>query len=229
MPPMLCASCAITRNGIMSLTCLTEDPGLLVSALPQLPMLRCNINGNPVSFKNLRLKFNILPMFIAFFIVAGLGQELGWTGFLLPRLQAQFGALVSSLVRTFLVVIWHLPLLIYSRLQPYAIPDFPYGEWIIQKGFLVTFFATVMFSLPWSIFFTWMFNNTKGSLLLVTTFHGSEIWLAYLIIGIGSNPKNLDNYWVYGMVMLVIAIFIIIVSGPQNLSRRHNRIGYQYI
>ena len=184
-------------------------------------------NGNPVSFNNLRLTFSILPMFIVFFIVAGLGQELGWTGFLLPRLQAQFSALVSGLIRAALVVIWHLPLLIYSRFQPYAIPDFPYGEWIIQNGFLITLLAMVMLGLPWSIFFTWLFNNTKGSLLLVATLHGSEIWLVFLTTGMGISSKNLDNYWGYGLVMLVTAIVIVIVTGSQNLSRKHKRIIHQ--
>jgi membrane protease YdiL (CAAX protease family) len=186
-------------------------------------------NGNPVSISNLKLSINIFPMFIVFFIVAGLGQELGWTGFIMPRLQARFGALVSSLIRAVLVVIWHLPLLIYSRLQPYAIPDFPYGGWLIKKGFLITFLAMVMLSLPWSILFTWLFNNTKGSLLLVATFHGSEIWLAYLLMGMGINPKNLDNFWGYGMVIILTAIIIVIVTGSQNLSRIHKRIVYKQI
>jgi len=55
-------------------------------------------NGDPVSFSNLKLTLEILPMFIIFFIVAGLRQELGWAGFLLPRLQAQYGAFASSLI-----------------------------------------------------------------------------------------------------------------------------------
>ena len=181
-------------------------------------------NGDSVSFSDLKLSISILPMFIAFFIVAGLGQELGWTGFLLPRLQGRFGALSSSVIRTLLVIIWHMPLLIFLRIQPYAIPDFPYGEWIIQKGFLVTLLAMVMLSLPWSIFYTWIFNNTKGSLLLVAILHGSEIWLVYLIAGLGINPKNLDNYWGYGMVMVLSAIIIVIVVGSENLSRKHQRV-----
>lgn len=184
------------------------------------------INGDPVSFSNIKLTFNIVPMFIAFTIVTGLGQELGWTGFLLPRLQSRFGALVSSLLRTTLVILWHIPLLLYSRLQPYAIPDFPYGEWINEKGFWITLLAMVLLSLPWSIFFTWLFNNSQGSLLLVSILHGSEIWLVYLI-GIGS--KNLDNLWGYGLFMLISAIIMVIVTGPENLSRTHKKVVYQQI
>ena len=184
-------------------------------------------NGESVTISHLKLELSILPVFIIFFIVAGLGQELGWTGFLLPRLQTRFSALFSSLIRATLVVIWHIPLLIFTRIEPYAIREFPYGEWILQKGFLITFLAMTILSFPWSILFTWLFNNSKGSLLLVAIFHGSEIWLAYLISGMGINPKNLDNLWGYGIVMLLSVITIIIVTGPENLSRKYKRITYE--
>jgi membrane protease YdiL (CAAX protease family) len=187
-------------------------------------------NGDPISLSNMKPAFNIVPMFLVFFIVSGLGQELGWTGFLMPRLQAHFGALASCAIRAILIGIWHLPLLIYSRFQPYAIPDFPYGVWIVQKGFLIAFLAmVVLFMLPWSIFLTWMFNNTKGSLLLVATLHASEIWLAYCMMSVGISSNNLDNFWGYGMVMVLTAIIIVIVTGAHNLSRKHKRIVYQQI
>lgn len=180
--------------------------------------------GDPLSLDTLRLTFNVLPMFILFSIVAGLGQELGWAGFLTPRLQAKHTALVSSLIRAALVLLWHIPLLIFTYYQPYAIPDFPYGGWMVQKGVLITVLAMAALGLPWSIFLTWIFNNTRGSLLLVAVLHGSEIWLATLLPGLAINTKNLNNYWGYGMVMLLAAISIIIIAGPQNLSRKHQRI-----
>jgi len=178
-------------------------------------------NGNSLSLNDLKISLDILPMFIVFFIVAGLGQDLGWTGFLLPRRQARHSALASAMIRAGLILVWHLPLLLFSRLQPTAIPDFPYGEWILQKGFLITLLSMAILSLPWSIFFTWLFNNTKGSILLVAAFHGSEIWLAYLM---GTDSKKLDNLWGYGLVMLITAIIIVIITGPENLSRKHQRI-----
>jgi membrane protease YdiL (CAAX protease family) len=181
--------------------------------------------GDSISFSTMKPAFNILPMFIVFFIVAGLGQELGWTGFLMPRLQAHFGAFASSVIRAILVGIWHLPLFIYAGFHLYVLPDFPYGFWIVQKGFPVAFSVMiVMFSLPWSILYTWMFNNTRGSLLLVAILHGSEIWLVSFMMSMGINPENLDNYWGYGTVMVLTAIIVVIVSGSQNLSRKHKRV-----
>jgi len=75
-----------------------------------------------------------------------------------------------------------------------------------------------------SYFLSWIFNNTRGSLLLVCFQHGSEIWVAYWMMSTGINPSNLDNYWGYGAILVLLATIIVIVTGPQNLSRKHARI-----
>jgi membrane protease YdiL (CAAX protease family) len=185
-------------------------------------------NGEPLSYDNLMPTLEILLLFISFFFIAGLGQELGWTGFLTPRLQARYSALTSCVFRALIGGIWHLPLFLYARLQHPAVADFPYDGWIAEIGFplaLGTFF--LVFLLPWSIFFTWIFNNTRGSLLLVAVLHGSEFWVAYWMLRTGINPDNLDNYWGYGAILVITAIIIVITNGPQNLSRKHNRIVHQ--
>lgn len=160
--------------------------------------------------------FEILPVFLGFFVVAGLGQELGWTGFLLTRLQSRYSALASSIIRGVLVGVWHLPLLMYAWQKNPAFDSFPYRGWIAQNGFLTAFAVIlIMFGLPWSILYTWLFNNTGGSLLLVAVLHGSEFWVAYLMMRGGIDPNNLNNYWGYGTVMLLIAILIAITTGAQ--------------
>ena len=185
-------------------------------------------NGDPISVSNLRPSFDLLPLFIGFIIIAGLGQEMGWTGFLLPRLQARFGALTSCVIRAILVGIWHLPLFIYSRLQLPQLADFPYAGWITQKGFLVAFGVSIlMFALPWSVLFGWIFNNTNGSLLLVAILHGSEFWVAYWMVRTEINPNNLDNYWGYGAVLVLTAIVIILKTGSEDLARKQKRIMHQ--
>jgi membrane protease YdiL (CAAX protease family) len=185
-------------------------------------------NGDPLSFNSMIPIFQILPMFVVFFIVSGLGQELGWTGFLIPRLQTRFSALTASVIRAVLVGIWHFPLFYYSRFQLQALADFPYAGWIAQKGFLVAYMTMIlMFSLPWSIFFGWIFNNTRSSLLLVAMFHGSEIWVAYWMLSAGIDPKNINNYWGYGVIMVLVAMMVVIMTGSENLSRHQNRIVHQ--
>ena len=190
-------------------------------------MLNPLFGGDPIGFDRFEPAFPILPMFIVFFFVAGLGQELGWTGFLLPRLQARHNALFSSIVRAALAAIWHFPVLFFSNLQHPAMADFPYAGWIAQRGFVVALAVMVlMFQIPWSVFHTWLFNNTKGSLLLVALFHGSEIWVAYLMVSTGIDPSNINNYWGYGAIMVLMATVIVLMTGSQHLSRKRKRISH---
>ena len=81
-----------------------------------------------------------------------------------------------------MVSAWHLPLLHYSTVQRPSLVDFPYAGWIADKGFMVAAGMLMLFSFTWSVFYTWMFNNTGGSLLLVSVLHGSEVWVAYLML-----------------------------------------------
>lgn len=185
--------------------------------------------GDSLDLSRMEPAFPILPMFITFFIVSGLGQELGWTGFLIIRLQRRHSALVSSIIRAVLVTIWHLPLLLYSRHPQPALADFPYSGWIAQRGFLVALAVLMLaFALPWSIFQTWMFNNTKGSLLLVSVLHASEIWVAYLMMRTGIDPDNIDNYWGYGAAMMLAATAMVLATGYQHLSRVRQKIVHQH-
>jgi hypothetical protein len=61
---------------------------------------------------------------------------------------------------------------------------------------------------------------------LVVILHGSEVWVAYWMLSTGVNSSNFDNYWGYGIVMLVTAVVIVLAAGAQNLSRKHERVKY---
>ncbi len=181
--------------------------------------------GDLIRFRAQEQTFPFLPFFIIFFLAAGIGQELGWAGFLLPRLQARYSALTASIIRTVLTGLWHLPLFLYSIHDPPSLSYFPYAGWISQKGFLVAYGTSiVLLMIPWSIFFTWIFNNTRGSLLLVAALHASEIWIAFWMMRSGIDPGNLDNYWGYAAVMVAAAMIVVLFAGSKNLSRRHQRI-----
>lgn len=184
--------------------------------------------GETIDLSNIQPLFIIVPMFIMFFITAGLGEEIGWTGFLTPRLQARYNALVTSIIRSVLWGLWHFPLFIFSALDHPSLESFPYADWVTQKGFLVAIGAFILINqLPWSIFYTWMFNNSKGSLLLPVILHGSEVWFAYWVLSTGINQGNFDNYWGYGLIMVVIAVIIVVSSGAKNLSRTSERVVHQ--
>ena len=98
------------------------------------------------------------PVFL--FVGGPVFEEIGWRGFALPRLQRLYGPLVGTLILGALWGLWHLPL--------FLIPswDTPHGSFLD-----VALFVIVAVSI--AIVITWVFNNTKDSVLLAILAHGS--------------------------------------------------------
>ena len=92
-----------------------------------------------------------LPMWILTF---GIGEGTGWRGFALPRLQEGRSALNATIILWAFWALWHLPLFFYSY------------EVSILPGFLIGLLAG-------AILFTWLYNSTRGSVLMVALWHGT--------------------------------------------------------
>ena len=72
----------------------------------------------------------LLALFALVLFVNGLGEELGWRGFLLPRLQARWGPVAGALATGLVWAAWHLPLF-FVVASYLALPG-----WVILVGFL---------------------------------------------------------------------------------------------
>lgn len=97
--------------------------------------------------------------FITTLVLGGpLGEEPGWRGFALPRLQAQHGPLAGATLLGVLWGCWHLPL-------------FWSGVWTTLSLTNVVMFIVMITAL--TIIITWVFNNAKGSLLITMLMHAS--------------------------------------------------------
>ena len=78
-----------------------------------------------------------------------LGEELGWRGFMLPRLLELTDARAAGLILGVIWAVWHLPAFYVGSLSQASLDLLPF---ILQ----VTAF---------SVFMTWIFVNTRGSVL----------------------------------------------------------------
>ena len=91
-------------------------------------------------------------------------EELGWRGFMLPRLLSMDKWIKSSLILGIIWSIWHYPLWFISNWATSG---------SLQVAVLMVTASTILI-LPLSIMMTWIFKNTKGSILLAMLFHGSS-------------------------------------------------------
>ena len=91
-----------------------------------------------------------IPLWILTF---GIGEETGWRGFALPRLQKGRSALSATFLLWLSWALWHSPMFFYAY-DPIIIP-----------GMLIGLLAG-------SIIFTWLYNSIGGSVLITAIWHG---------------------------------------------------------
>lgn len=133
----------------------------------------------------------MLPGFLVSFLAA-IPEEIAWRGFALPRLQSRYNALVSSLIVGVLWALWHLPLLLMKSNVMSTYPMIPYFLKVVAV----------------SVVYTWIFNNTRGSLLIITLFHAASNTVGPFV-GIEQT-----------LVFSLVAAVIVMVFGAADLSRR---------
>lgn len=132
-----------------------------------------------------------------------LAEEAGWRGFALPKLQKRFGALLSSLILGTIWACWHLPF--------YAISG---------GGAGLPFPIYFVMVLVVTIFITWIYNNTNGSLGLCVITHFCFNFSSAFIMGfLGLLPPMVFQIGCGGLLGVYV-IVIIIVFGPKRLSRK---------
>ena len=132
--------------------------------------------------------------------ISGIGEESGWRGFALPRLQKNRGALSAALIIGLLWALWHLPIFFFH----------PGMMQIMQMG-AVGLTLWIVGILTMSILFTWLYNSARGSILMAALVHGG---LNTFSFGGGDQIAGMLSAFV-----LIAAIIIIVVFRPANLSR----------
>jgi uncharacterized protein len=175
-------------------------PGILASFEPMDPL-------------SLLTSYLVLLIYPALIIGGPLGEEPGWRGFALPRLQRRYGPLVGSLILAPLWAFWHVP--IWLALWRAA------GMLDIYNVIVYVLFITV-----WTIVMTWVFNNTHGSVLMAILLHTSVdafpngiLWQLFPASNTVTDYGVLVGY--FGMAIGLGAVALVVIG----LTR--GRLGYQ--
>jgi hypothetical protein len=170
------------------------------------------LGGPAVTWDGLQPLYTVVPMFIFLTIAAGIGEEFGWRGFLLPRLQSRHNALAASLIVGVVWATWHVPMFFIAGTAQY--------EQGVNAGLLPAILGYAVFVIAQSVQFTWLFNNTRGSVLLAAVFHGaSNTWAGHIDVYRG----HFAGILVLAGLSVLITIVIAALAGAENLSRTHKR------
>jgi len=130
-----------------------------------------------------------VKFFYQLFFFNATGEEIGWRGFALPRLQSRISPLIASLVIALFWINWHLFLW-----QAEGSPIFSWRYWIVQYALHITASVTI----------GWFYNRSKGSILVAGIAHAAaNTTLAFF--------PNLD-WTVYTLTFAVAALVMILAD-----------------
>jgi membrane protease YdiL (CAAX protease family) len=159
-----------------------------------------------------------LPAIPAILLFGQLWEEVGWRGFALPRLQPRVGPLLATVIVGALQGVWHLPGFFYAG---------GVSEGSVQFS-LVAFLGLVLSAVVSSVLFTWLFNNTRGSLLIIMLFHTVSIAfnrVVFVIVGADGGPyagtleaRVAAQVIGLGALAVVVIAFLLIVLTRGRLS-----------
>jgi uncharacterized protein len=127
------------------------------------------------------------------------GEEPGWRGFALTRMQASYHPLLATVIVGFLHALWHLPVFVLVS-GPIALGPFDLPRFALNTAVTI---AT-------AILFTWVFNNARGSILIAVLVHASlnatPAWMNALIPTYpAAAGKIIMGFYFAAAVVLIVA------------------------
>jgi len=145
-------------------------------------------------------QFPGLVLLLLFLVLLSSGEELGWRGYAMPRLQARYGSVWASLILGLLWGLWHLPTFWIPGSSQYGVP---------VPGYIL---ATIGFTFV----YTCIYNGTKGSVLLACLYHAaSNLTLTY---GNAIFPKIISNLYLSLLPLAILVIVVITLSGSSGFA-----------
>lgn len=132
-------------------------------------------------------------------------EEFGWRGYALDRLQARYNALKSSIILGIIWALWHSPLFFIT-------------EATIQYQ-IQNFFSSIILFIFMTILFTWIYNNTGGSILAALLFHAMLNLSTYKLFPVLESQISGLFYYI---LIVITAIVVLKIWGPKRMVRERH-------
>ena len=146
---------------------------------------------------------SLIIMLLMTLIMGPLAEEFGWRGFALDQLQFRWTALLSSLILGVFWWAWHLPLFFMEGMLQ--------NEWGMGT---VAFWAYLVILFSLTVMITWIFNNTRRSILAAILLH----FMFNSTLNMLSPLSDRASLLATGILVLA-AVIVVIVWGPKTLTR----------
>src|SRR5215213_6772945 len=148
----------------------------------------------------------LVPTFFLLLLVPGIGgawEEPGWRGYALPKLQGgHYSALLASLILGVVWAFWHLPLMVIGQIH----------------------LSDPVFIVAWTVVFTWVFNDTNGSVLIAMLMHNMHnVISGGYFSAMFSGADWVRQGWLLVALWCAVAAIVVVVNGPEHLSRKYTR------
>jgi uncharacterized protein len=158
-------------------------------------------------------KASVLLMGIAAGLVAGIFEELGWTGFAIPRMGLRYGVLGTGLFIGVLWAAWHL-------LQGYWASGVTSGELSQALWLANAVVGTLVGSLvAYRVLMVWVYERTGGSLPVAMLMHVSLTFFTIIVFPPSAVMANLISGYAYTAVLWVV-VGAVAVANHGHLSRQ---------
>jgi uncharacterized protein len=159
--------------------------------------------------KNWPVIFTGYPIYVLYVaIFTGMGEEPGWRGFALPRLQERHGPLLATAVLAVVWGMWHLPNVLFGGWTGLS-----FSLWLAQ-------------CLASAFIYTWVYNRTGGSILMAALLHGAINGSSGLITGLLPGFNDALNVPLYSADALAftIAAVVLVVATRGRLGYRAEKV-----
>lgn len=152
-----------------------------------------------------------LPMIFLINIFAGgpLAEDIGWRGYILPKLRRRMNALNASLIIGIVWVVWHAPFYF-----------FPEGRVAVGN---VPFIWFGLLTIAWSVLFAWVYVNTE-SILMPVLFHAAINTTLGTLGVLGQSSGDIMPL-ILNTVLTWVAVGVVVKVFGRDLTRKVHSAG----
>lgn len=156
-------------------------------------------------------KASLLTLGIAVGLGGALIEELGWTGFAIPRMWRRYGVLATGVVVGILWGIWHLLQMLWVGSTS--------SEALSPALFLPQFFFTQIAALTaYRVLMVWVYSATE-SLFLATLMHASYIFSTLIVLAPPTTGVPFLAYsWAFAIALWTV-VAVVALTQPDRFRR----------